>query len=115
MYLDQATINTLIDVMSMERFMVLKKTLHDTLCNDLQELCDQELDCKKVRETAHRFRGMAANMGLTALAEKATEIEETAKSNGDTLELRQSLKQLTDESLMELDDYCGGFKGSEFH
>lgn len=115
MYLDQETINNLIDVMSMERFMVLKNTLHVTLASDLDELSDRELDCKAVREAAHKFRGMAANVGLSALADKAMEIEEKAKSNGNTLELRRSLKHLKDESLMELDDFCSGFKSSEFH
>lgn len=115
MYLDQETIKTLIDAMSMERFMVLKNTLPDTLASDLDELSDPELDYQAVREMAHKFRGMAANIGLSVLVDKATEIEEKARSNGDTLDLRRSLKQLTNESLMELDDFCRGFKGREFH
>lgn len=105
-YLDVDTIDSMIGVISIKRFLMLAETLPSSFDKELAELEEKGLNASDVQKLAHKFRGMAANVGFSLLADKAREIEEQANDHTDTLQMRLSLKQITTESLNALRRYC---------
>lgn len=105
-YLDEQKISDLLETLGAEKLTNIISQIDERSKEIIEILSNQPVHTNELESLAHELKGMAANIGLMRLSDKASEIERRVK-NGDIPEnATEDLCQTIEKSLESLSDFA---------